>query len=278
MENKNYKGLVWLVIILIILVVALMGFIVYREFYSEDKPSVDNTNTTAKVEEQKKLTEEEIKKYLSYVPFSHLHDDAYIGEKISISNIDKAAILFTIYNSGNLDVILSFEDEDNSFRGTYDEKCVGEFCVKEKEFNDLLKKMYNITISDFKQKYLKEENANVYEEYLYNKNGYYYEIGGYGATKEKSDKNVVLYEIINNELVIKEQIGFISGEFEDATVWNGNDLVKTFEDDSCVENNKCREQAQEYVKNNINSFNTYKHTFKQHDDGTYYWYSTEVVK
>ena len=50
MENKNNKGLVWLVVILIVLVVALMGFIVYREFYSEEKPSVDNTNTTANVE------------------------------------------------------------------------------------------------------------------------------------------------------------------------------------------------------------------------------------
>ena len=36
MQEKSYKGLVWLVVILIILVVALMGFIVYREFYSDN--------------------------------------------------------------------------------------------------------------------------------------------------------------------------------------------------------------------------------------------------
>ena len=46
MENKNYKGLVWLVVILIVLVVALMGFIVYREFYSNDEVNGNNTNNT----------------------------------------------------------------------------------------------------------------------------------------------------------------------------------------------------------------------------------------
>lgn len=46
MEEKNYKGLVWLVVILVVLVLVLMGFIVYREFYSKEKPNVDNTTTT----------------------------------------------------------------------------------------------------------------------------------------------------------------------------------------------------------------------------------------
>ena len=42
MENKNYKGLVWLVVILIVLVVALMGFILYREFYDSNSNSLNN--------------------------------------------------------------------------------------------------------------------------------------------------------------------------------------------------------------------------------------------
>ena len=52
MEDKNYKGLIWLVVILIILVVAMMGFIVYKELNDEEKPC--NINTTTK-EEDKKL-------------------------------------------------------------------------------------------------------------------------------------------------------------------------------------------------------------------------------
>ena len=61
MEIKNYKGLVWLVVILIVLVVALMGFIIYREFYGEEKPSVDNAtnSTTSKVNTDETILEEE---------------------------------------------------------------------------------------------------------------------------------------------------------------------------------------------------------------------------
>lgn len=55
MEDKNYKGLIWLVVILIILVVAMMGFIVYKELNDEEKPcNINTTNTTTK-EEDKKL-------------------------------------------------------------------------------------------------------------------------------------------------------------------------------------------------------------------------------
>ena len=53
MQEKSYKGLVWFVIILIILVVALMGFIIYREFYSENK--TDNINITEEKPIKKKL-------------------------------------------------------------------------------------------------------------------------------------------------------------------------------------------------------------------------------
>ena len=52
MENKNYKGLVWLVVILIILVVALMGFIVYSEFYN------NTTTETNQTTENKTVTED----------------------------------------------------------------------------------------------------------------------------------------------------------------------------------------------------------------------------
>ena len=50
MENKSYKGLVWLVVVLIIIVVALMGFMVYKDFFSDKTNNVNNTTTTTKTE------------------------------------------------------------------------------------------------------------------------------------------------------------------------------------------------------------------------------------
>ena len=52
MEKKSYKGLVWLVVILIVLVITLMGFIVYREFYSDDKVNDNNTINTSILEKE----------------------------------------------------------------------------------------------------------------------------------------------------------------------------------------------------------------------------------
>ena len=45
-EKKNNKGLVWLIVILIILVLGLVGYIVYDKVLLEDKTSVNNDETT----------------------------------------------------------------------------------------------------------------------------------------------------------------------------------------------------------------------------------------
>ena len=36
------------------------------------------------------------------------------------------------------------------------------------------------------------------------------------------------------------------------------------------------EFAIKYIEENINEFNTYKHTFKLNENNNYYWYSTEL--
>lgn len=35
--------------------------------------------------------------------------------------------------------------------------------------------------------------------------------------------------------------------------------------------------VEKYILNNIDSGNTYKHTFKVNNEGNYYWYSSELV-
>ena len=37
------------------------------------------------------------------------------------------------------------------------------------------------------------------------------------------------------------------------------------------------EFKEQYIKDNLSDFNTYKHTFKLSGNGKYYWYSTEVI-
>lgn len=85
------------------------------------------------------------------------------------------------------------------------------------------------------------------------------------------------YEFINDELIINEQIAIIVDDTGDVRIYNGSELIKeyTFNGDQTI---SFEEQAEEYIKNNIKDFNTYKHTFKKNSNNTYYWYSTEIVK
>lgn len=53
MENKNNKGLIWLIIILIVLVIGLTLFIVYKEFFVDNNLSNGNdSNTTTTTSKQ----------------------------------------------------------------------------------------------------------------------------------------------------------------------------------------------------------------------------------
>ena len=45
--------------------------------------------------------------------------------------------------------------------------------------------------------------------------------------------------------------------------------MKSFSYDSCADSNTCSEISDKYAKDNLNSSNKFKHTFKKHQDGTY---------
>lgn len=56
-EKKNNKGLIWLIVILIVLVLGLVGYIVFDKVLSKDKTHINNnapTTTTTKVSSEEK--------------------------------------------------------------------------------------------------------------------------------------------------------------------------------------------------------------------------------
>ena len=59
-EKKNNKGLVWLIVVLIILVLGLIGYIVYDKVLSTEKEHINNeststTTTTSSINEKEEL-------------------------------------------------------------------------------------------------------------------------------------------------------------------------------------------------------------------------------
>lgn len=273
-EKKNNKGIIWVIIILIFLILGLIGYIVYDKVVLENNSMNNNvlnntTTTTTTIKNQETLTEEEINKYLSYVPFSLLHEDAYHSNSTNINNVNKAAILFTVFHHDSL---------ENSTYGD-NENCFGESCIIEESFNKKLEEMYNVKIDSFKSVYVESEKWKNFESYLLLKEGHYFELG-YGGGKYKSQVSNISSEILNEQLIIYEQIGIIVQHAGEVNVYNGGKSIKeyTHTSEGNFDGINLEELAEQYVKDNINEFNKYKHIFKKNSDGTYYWYSTEVVK
>lgn len=88
MENKNYKGLVWLVVILIILVIALMGFIVYGEFSNK------STNETNQTTENKTVTDD-----------NQISNNKTNTDTANTYKIDKIKIVQNSYNDNDTKLV-----------------------------------------------------------------------------------------------------------------------------------------------------------------------------
>lgn len=296
-EKKNNKGLVWLIVILIILVLGLIGYIVYDKALSADNnlKNENTTSTTTTTEKKEIITEEDLEKYLSYVPFEYnsqvmyctwnndgdcnneiKYFDAYSKGKVKIEDInDELLLRMAIYKTQDVSSTDSFES-DFSICGQ-GETCVLDEYYKGESVKAKIYEMYNKNVD------LKE--FSVGGGYAYYKNGYYaigHGAGNYPPTKLNK---IINYKISNNELVIVEQAIFIYEmtsktdgiDITKATNYDNEDILKSFSYDSCAESNTCSEISDKYAKENLNNSNKFKHTFKLNDKGTYYWYSTELA-
>jgi hypothetical protein len=97
---------------------------------------------------------------------------------------------------------------------------------------------------------------------------------------------LVNYDVKNNQLIVTEKAGFIlhGAELGYANSGLPISIDRSYSKDKVVKVIKYNEKAesydvaaQDYFDNNLDKFNTYKHTFKKASDGKYYWYSSEIV-
>lgn len=239
-----------IIIVLGVLVLGLSGYLVYDKLlYKEETKSENNGNNN--IQKEEKITDDEIKKYLSYVPIGDTWEkDAYTEEKVDINTVSKKAILNTILYNENYDKL------------------------SEEDFHNKLEEMYNIQIDQFKFEYSDEFEKYLYEDSLIVFEDGYYFVMGHGSRKDKSSNNKISYELLGNDLIIKEQVALIVSSECHAAVMNGSEFI--------IEYALCGETGyvgdyEEYIKDNFSNFNTYKHTFKLNSNGKYYWYSTEVI-
>lgn len=118
MQEKSNKGLIWLIVILIILVVGLMSFILYKEFYADNKMSIENA-TNSKVEEKKQGKVE------------------VSGNKYALDIKDyktnKEEVYYKINNNYEVKLVFNFDDNDEYFK-TYDIYVNDKFILTDENF------------------------------------------------------------------------------------------------------------------------------------------------
>lgn len=138
-EKKNNKGLVWLMIILIVLMLTLVGFKVYDKFLKVDKIIPENkitttattTTTTQSQTNNKfyKMNKKEVPKFHDYIDYP-----VFLGQDISIKSLNEKI-------SDNIDEIIQDINElegeiiNNSEENNYDS------CLVEK-YDDSRKKVF----------------------------------------------------------------------------------------------------------------------------------------
>lgn len=278
--KKINKAIVIVIILLILIILSLIGYIIYDKIENDKtKQNLNNITTSSTItNKSNKLSDKELEEYLSYVPISNFYEnDAYSGKKIDANKIEKNILYENVINKcENIKNI----NESISTKYCNEEECKHANHYNVSEFYDKLKTMYNINgktldITDFDTTNYGVSKTNNYLIAVQNSSDTRF-------TKVNKIKN---YKITENELIIYEQAGLIIEEggfigiYKYHIINDENPFVKKYQLSNDEDESKLLDyynSAKEYIEENINDFNTYKHTFKLNENNNYYWYSTEL--
>lgn len=277
-ETKRInKGIIIVIVLLIIVILSLIGYIIYEKIENDKtKQNLNNITTSSTItNKSNKLSDKELEEYLSYVPikpetdlisnYNEYYDydeDAYSGKIENINNINEKLLLAYAYNNAKE---TNTEEEITSNMCGDTSKCRADKYVLETDLISEMKKMYNINTINSKSFKI---SGGIVEQ----NEKYYLAFMNLGASPINKINKILNYEFNNEDLVIYEKAGFIvdlQGEISILKTTNKDDITK---EDPYTN----KDDATKYIEENINEFNTYKHTFKLNENNSYYWYSTEL--
>ena len=173
-ENKNNKGLIWLIVILIILVLGLIGYIVNDKVLSKDKKPINNestTTTTSSINENEELKVLNGTFTLSNNKYSYVCDNeslkVYLDNELVYSDKDYAIWIESQYLE-----IKELGDYVMISAGATG--CLSPFKIFDKEFNNKINKdvcPYEYELDNEIFKYgnndcdYSKSNPNIHEKY-----------------------------------------------------------------------------------------------------------------
>ena len=273
---KNTKSTTLVIVMLIIVILGLAGLVFYQnKLLDKERKKVNSNKTdnpTCEVE-QNKFCEVGLNNYLKMVPYLQEYDsdsemyeyneDAYTGKLVTANDLNVKLLLAQAYR---------YAERTNVQHSINHPICGNDLCtadiyVEEKTFKETVKDMYNIDT-------IKVDGFNTGEGYVKLSKGYYAAIITRGTTPIHKYNKLIKYEVKDNDLIIYEKVLFT------ASVSAVTYVLKTTNSDlstSIIQPTLGDfDEVEKYALNNIDSGNTYKHTFKVNNEGNYYWYSSEL--
>ncbi len=205
---------------------------------------------------------ETIDEYLGYVPLQKLKiysNDAYSGSNF---NIDKASTGLLAVSSVNV-----YKKTDKEVKACgYDIEgcaiCFSDNCILMSETVEKLELYFNKFVTP-------SQITNSLYQYMYSESDYTNDVLKIGK--------VLSFDSNETDLFITEKVGFAYKNGENIDIYKTS---KKEEKILSVKSNQLNsKEVIDEVLNNIDKFNTYKHTFKtreQESDFYYYYYGTEV--
>lgn len=267
---KNNKVLISLTVVIIILVGITGCYVFYINFIQKEYTNREKQSEREILE--KTITPELMNELLDYIP--HNYYNVYKNSKDELSNITKSNIY------GEVVTRLDFKPTTEKYFYNH-----GNYYLKDCEiasindFKNIIKKMYNL---DFDSNEVKDNFLGYYEE-----NSYYYLNNTLIKTKDDATNNIksymlnsrVNYELKDDGLIITEKVAFYNTlSYYDSYNFTEKNNKYVLSD---MYNQKyyfsTKKELEQYFKENLNNFTTYKSTFKIKNN-SFYWSNTEKIE
>ena len=300
-KSSSKSAIVTFIIILLVVMIALLGIAVYLMYQNnqELKATIKNqTNTVSNTVAVDDTTDEPVEilstsneivsKLYDYVLKSDDSDESYAWESnaepasfyrsnkvtySSLTDMEKTLVVIKNYSGNELKTV-----KTSTLSGIVDTTDKLEDTIVYENINTKANQIFNQTETTWKN----YEGLGTKLEY---KNGNYYKLSIYGGGKgtsehgyselvkaEKSGDEIYIYDKFIYVDYTSIDIGETNPKIHIYTTADKGDDISTETATEFSDNVKPAKLFTKYES----KLNTFKHTFKQAQDGTYYWVSTEI--
>lgn len=307
MENKNNKNNITLLVIIsvLLIIIAVLATLYFTTSKNNNNNNNSSNNTNQNQDNdnnqeekpptpiipseptEKTLSNEELTKYLSYVPMLLEYDteregslnsnygyklDAYTGKSVTVSDLDERLLLAIAYRITEEELGVQ-EPGKYSWCGQ-NATCKGDKYVLIEKINATLKKLYNIDSA----KDQVGSNFRVIGGIVEKTDKYYVGFSSMGGSSmTKGISQIKGYNVKGEVLTIYEQAGFQGFSLTTSKALRYTNQENDQKYDFRLDKDT-KETITKYFEDNIDKFAVFKHTFKLGTNNEYYYYSTEELK